>query len=122
MILTPRSSVRDIVWPAIMAGEGAALVAMAFQLSQTEWWSPQDLQAPQRRQRSALLRHARATVPWYRRRFDDAGLTGDAELTPEAWLRVPLLTRQDIREHQAEFESEEVPLEHGKIHRNKTSG
>lgn len=111
-----------MVWPAVVLDEGSTLLATAFQLEQTQWWSAHDLQVHQHRQLSALLRHARATVPFYRRRLDDAGITGVASLTPEIWRSIPLLTRQDIRRHLAELTSERVPPEHGRTQRNKTSG
>ena len=122
MSMAPRSSVCDVVWPAIVVGEESILLATEFQLEQSQWWSAQDLQAHQLRQLAALLRHARATVPWYEKRFDDAGITDEQSLTPESWSRIPLLTRQDAQHHQAELISNSVPPEHGKTHRNKTSG
>src|SRR5512132_1231952 len=122
MTMAPRSSVRDVVWPAIVVGEDSILLATEFQLEQSQWWSAQDLQAHQHRQLAALLRHARATVPWYEERLEAAGITGEQPLTPEAWSRIPLLTREDVQHHQAELISSSVPPEHGETHRNKTSG
>jgi phenylacetate-CoA ligase len=61
---------------------------------QSQWWSAEELLAHQYRQLAALLRHARATVPFYRKRLEDAGLTDEQALTPEGWLRIPLLTRR----------------------------
>lgn len=122
MTMAPRSSVRDVVWPAIVGDEDSTLLAMEFQLEQSQWWPAQDLQAHQLRQLAPLLRHARATVPWYEKRFGDAGITDEQALTPEGWSRIPLLTRQELQHHQAEFVSNSVPPEHGKTHRNKTSG
>src|SRR5258708_4964724 len=98
MTATPRASVRDLVWPALVTGAGATLVATAFQLEQAQWWSAQDLRAHQYRQLAALLRHARETVPFYRRRLEEAGIGGEERpLTEQAWARIPLLTREDIR-------------------------
>jgi phenylacetate-CoA ligase len=122
MTMTPRSSVRDVLWPAIVMDEEATLLALAFQLEQTQWWSAEELLAQQYRQLTALLRHARATVPFYQKRLADAGVGGEEALTPEGWLRIPLLTRQDIRQHQPDLTSTRLPFGHGPVHRNKTSG
>jgi phenylacetate-CoA ligase len=122
MRTTPRSSVRDVVWPAIVTGQASTVLAVAFQLEQSQWWSAEELQAQQYRQLAPLLRHARTTVPFYQNRFDDAGLTGEQPITPESWLRIPLLTRQDVRQRQADLTSNAVPRAHGKSYRNKTSG
>lgn len=122
MTMTFRSSVRDVVWPALVKGDAADLLAMSFQLQQSQWWSAQDLQAHQLRQLAVVQRHARATVPWYQRRLEEAGLAEDHPLTLEAWQRVPLLTSEDVRRNAAELVSRLVPPEHGETHRNKTSG
>jgi phenylacetate-CoA ligase len=122
MMEMPRSSARDVVWPALLAGEAATLLALAFQLEQTAWWSAQDLQAHQLQQLEQLLRHARATVPFYGRRLEEAGVGGDEPLTEEAWLRIPLLTREDIRNRKADLLSRAIPPEHGLAYPRKTSG
>lgn len=122
MTMTPWSSVRDVVWPAIVRGEGASLLATAFQLEQSQWWSVRDLQVHQSWQLLSLLRHARANVPWYQQQLAGAGLTDEQAITPEGWLQIPLLTRQDLRQHQAELTSTVVPPGHTVTHRNKTSG
>src|SRR6516162_3057104 len=122
MRMTPQSSVRDILWPALVVGGGATALALAFQLEQSQWWSAEELLAHQYRQLAALLRHARATVPFYRMRLADTGLTDEQALTPEGWLRIPLLTRQDIRQHQTDLTATHLPGGHGPSRRNKTSG
>jgi phenylacetate-CoA ligase len=122
MTVTPRSSVRDILWPAVAVGGGATALGLAFQLEQSQWWSAEELLAHQYWQLAALLRHARATVPFYQKRLADTGMTDEQALTPEGWLRIPLLTRQDIRQHQADLTTTDLPSGHGPIHRNKTSG
>jgi phenylacetate-CoA ligase len=120
--MTPRSAVRDILWPALVVGGGATVLGVAFQLEQSQWWSADDLRAHQYRQLAALLRHARATVPFYQKRLADTGLTDEQAPTPEGWLRIPLLTRQDIRDHQADLTTTHLPSGHGPIRHNKTSG
>jgi phenylacetate-CoA ligase len=115
--MTPLSGVGSVVFPAIVGGEGSTLLATAFQLERSQWWPAREIEAHQRLQLSALLRHAARAVPWYRERLD-----GDAPITEERWARIPLLTRQDIRDHRAELTSDRVPPEHGEIHPRKTSG
>jgi phenylacetate-CoA ligase len=122
MRMTPQSSVRDILWPAVVVGGGATALALAFQLEQSQWWSAEELREHQNRQLAALLRHARMTVPFYQKRLADTGMTDEEAVTPEGWLRIPLLTRQDIRHHQADLTTTRLPSEHGPTHRNKTSG
>ena len=81
--MTPNSSLRDILWPALVVGGGATVLGLAFQLEQSQWWSAAELRAHQYRQLAALLRPARAAVPFYRKRLADTGLTDEEALTPE---------------------------------------
>lgn len=122
MTMVLKSSIPALVWPSIVTGEDATLLALAFQMEQSQWWSTEEIEAHQRRQLAELLRHARATVPWYRDRLAAAGCTGEDPITPDRWKRIPLLTKEDIRRHQAELLSSAVPPGHGEIFRNKTSG
>lgn len=122
MKMTPRSSVSDLVWPAVVSGPGATLLSVVQQLERSQWWTPAEIWAHQRRQLAALVRHARENVPFYRDRLDAAGLRGTEAEAAERWRRIPLLTRQDIRSRQAELRSRQVPPGHGGTVRNKTSG
>jgi phenylacetate-CoA ligase len=117
-----KSSVPGLAWPSIVTGEDATLLAILFQMEQSQWWPAEEIEAYQRRQLAELLRHAHATVPWYKERLGAAGCTGAEPITPERWRRIPLLTKQELRLHQAELTSSSVPAGHGRIFRSKTSG
>src|SRR5262245_52024089 len=68
-------------------------------LEQSERWSRAELEAYQDERLRAVVAHAYATVPFYRRRFDAHKLT-PADIRGGADLpKLPLLTRQDIRDH-----------------------
>jgi len=69
-----------------------------------------ELHAFQRRELAALLRHAYANVPFYRRRFDEAGLRPDDIRGPEDLMQLPVLTRQEARAAQDERVSTAPPL------------
>lgn len=122
MEMTPRSSVSDVVWPAIVWGPSSSLLGTVLQLEHSQWWTAEELRAHQALQLAALLRHARANVPFYRDRLEGAGLGGAADPTPEIWRRIPLLTRVDLRSQQAALKSRVLPAGHGGTYRNKTSG
>jgi phenylacetate-CoA ligase len=51
----------------------------------------------QRRELAALLRHAHDHVPFYRRRFEAAGLRPEEIAGPEDLPRLPILTRAEAR-------------------------
>lgn len=71
--------------------------AFARELERSQWLSPDDIRALQRRKLRALLRHARQNVPFYRRRFDDAGIDGDGDDPMKILQRLPLLDKTGIR-------------------------
>ncbi|MFH1111051.1 MAG: phenylacetate--CoA ligase family protein [Planctomycetota bacterium] len=71
--------------------------AFARELERSQWLSPNDIRALQRRKLRALLRHARDNVPFYRRRFDDAGIDRDGDDPLEILRRLPLLDKTEIR-------------------------
>lgn len=117
----PRSAVSGLAWPALPDSVGASLLAMHYQLAQSEWWPAPRLQVTAFRQLAVLLRHARATVPGYAQRL--AGLPLD---TPEAlaahWQQVPLLRRADVQAQGEALHSRAVPADHGRVIEYHTSG
>lgn len=57
------------------------------------------------RRTKSLVEYAYAKTPYYRRRFDEIGLTPDDLKEPVDFLQVPLLTRQDLQAHFADLVS-----------------
>ena len=118
----PRSAHRTIVWPALPSPMAAARLAILQQLEKNQWDAPETIRARQFHQLNRLLDHARATVPFYAGRLPAAGLDGGAAVTPEAWLRMPLLTRGDIQKAGETLLSSALPAAHGQITTASTSG
>ncbi len=68
-------------------------------LEKTQWWSWSEIQALQMRKLSALIEHAYANVPFYRRRFDEAGVRPRDIQAPADLAHLPLLTKREIQDH-----------------------
>jgi phenylacetate-CoA ligase len=116
-----RSGVSGVVWPALPDADGRRLLALLYQLDHTQWWSAAELQRHQLRQLELLLRHASATVPYYRDRW--AGIYDPAQpITPERYVRLPVLTRAALRDHFETLRCGAVPAEHGPVFETRTSG
>lgn len=64
-----------------------------------------DNQSLQWRELRALVQHAYDSTSFYRRRFQEAGLQPGDLRTPQDFSRIPILTRDDIREHLPELTS-----------------
>jgi hypothetical protein len=60
----PRSGIESVVWPALLPGLPAKLLAIEFQLEQSEWWTEAELREHQLQQLGNLLAHTHATVPF----------------------------------------------------------
>lgn len=55
------------------------------------------------REMQTMLRHAYETTPFYRRRFDEAGIPPQSIQSPDDLQRLPQLTRDDLRHHVNEM-------------------
>ena len=119
---TPTSSIKGLCWPAIPSQQGAALLAMQFQLEQSQWWSPETLRAQQFKQLEGVLAHACRTVPYYRDSFKAVGFKPGAVALKDAWPQIPILKRADIQEAGDTLHSQVIPGEHGKQSKIWTSG
>lgn len=117
-----RSSVDGVAWPAMPGGAGAMALAMQYQLEQTQWLTPEELRERQLRQFRKVLRHAVATVPYWRDRL--AGATGraDAGMEWSGLQTLPLLTRADVQALGNALLSRSIPPEHGGLVSSETSG
>ena len=78
-------------------------------LATSERWSASELEAYQDERLREIVSHAYATVPFYRRVFDERKLT-PADIRGRADLpKLPLLTKDHIRRHAADLWSAAVP-------------
>jgi phenylacetate-CoA ligase len=121
-VVTPRSALAGIGWPAVPPTMESAVLALNYQFEQSQWWPPGTIEALQLRQAEQLLAHAWRTVPFYRDRL--APLTGlkRGQLTMEAWRRIPILTRTDIQDAGHDLVSRALPRGHGTARDASTSG
>lgn len=116
----PFSGVPGCAFPALPPAANALQLALQFQLEQSQWWTEERLRAEQRRQLGVVLRHARATSPFYRRHY--AGLEDATTLTEEHWARLPITTRAQLQEAGEDWPSTRPPKEHGPVSFSTTSG
>lgn len=98
------------------------MLAMQFQLGQSQWLPADLIFQNQLRQVQELLAHALANVPFYRQRLDALGLRPGAAITAEQFRRLPLLTRREVQDNEATLASRAVPATHGKVLEGATSG
>ncbi|HEU5060052.1 MAG TPA: hypothetical protein VFU21_26150 [Kofleriaceae bacterium] len=105
------SLVRRVLYPAWESGvRRRPTLARLRALGALERASRDELEAFQRRELAALLRHAYDHVPYYRRLFGEAGCRPEDIRGREDLARLPVLTRQAARDSAAERVSTAPPL------------
>jgi phenylacetate-CoA ligase len=73
--------------------------ARYHELKRTQWLAPAEVRALQERRLRRLVQHAYRHVPYYRRRMDERGLRPADVQTLADLARLPLLDKDDVREH-----------------------
>ena len=117
-----QSALDGVAWPPVPGSGAARVLTQLLYLEQSQWLSTERLRRGQDRQLACLVRHAWATVPWYRERLRDAGLDGAAPFERERFERLAPLTRRELQVAGAELESAELPADHGARSPRMTSG
>jgi phenylacetate-CoA ligase len=82
--------------------------------------SPEDVRRNQLRRLSALLAHAEQRVPYYRELFRSLGISSRDIRTLDDFARLPILTKDIIRDRWRDLVREDVPLE--RMHRHHSGG
>lgn len=120
MTLIPYSMIEGISWPAIPPPKSAGLLAMQYQLEHSERLAAAELERRQFEQAALLLRHALATVPYYRDKY--GAFTMPGTLNKNTWRSLPMLERSEIQEHFEQMKSLAVPSSHGNLRVYSSSG
>ncbi len=118
----PPSARAGIGWPAIPAKTTADILALQYQLNESQWWPAETLVRVQLGQLELLIRHAGRTVPFYRQRLDFLRGARRGTLTPEVLARIPILKRADVQAAGDDLVSRRIPKDHGKVGIIRTSG
>jgi len=117
-----KSSLAGLAWPAMPDPAGAQALALQFQLEQSQWWSRDELEHHQLQQLQLLLRHAYATVPFWRERLAACRYEPNAAVTPQWLATLPVLTRREVQDRADALTSRAVPATHGGTGQSRTSG
>lgn len=101
--------IRRAVYPLWQRREHPAWFRYARQFSRNEFLSPRGLERWQTERLRDLLLHAFRNVPFYRRRFEVAGITPLDIHSVEDLKAIPVLTKGEIQNHKAELLAGNVP-------------
>jgi len=111
----PRSAMETVLWPALLPDFQSKLLAIEFQLEQSQWWTAAELLEHQLLQLGHVLAHAQTTVPFYGTALAAAGYQAGEPLTPEFWRGLPVLDRAALRSSPDVLTSRAVPPSHGRV-------
>ena len=120
--MVPRSTIPSVSWPAVPNPTGALLLALMYQLDDSEVLAREALEQRQMEALQRLLRHAAGTVPYYRDTAGYAPVAGLETITAEDWRQVPILTRADIEKAGSALRSSRIPPEHEPVSEVMTLG
>ena len=90
-------------------------------LMESQFWPPETMLAYQRSQLASLLRHAKATVPFYKTRLDPV-FKENGGMDWDRWHEIPIVTRADLRDRREEMLTTDLPPGHGPVKDFSTSG
>ncbi|MFX0132865.1 MAG: phenylacetate--CoA ligase family protein [Candidatus Hodarchaeota archaeon] len=68
-------------------------------LMQSQWWSQEKLEEFQNKRLQIVIKHAYENVPYYRKIFNDRGLSPNDIKSKEDLKILPVLTKNDVREN-----------------------
>lgn len=92
--------VKHVLYPLHEAALRRPTFRQLAQLEKTQWLSRAEIEALQLERLATLLRLVVAHSPWHADRIGAAGIDPDADLTWEAFRRLPTMTRADARENR----------------------
>ena len=90
------------------------------ELERTQWLSKDELQALQLTRLKRLVKHAYENVPFYRRRYREAGVHPQDIGHLDDFEKLPFLTREDIKDNLDTMIAQGFP--HQKLYANETGG
>lgn len=121
--LKTRSAVNGINWPAICEPVGASMLALQFQLHQSQWWSAEQLFEHQLAQFQLLLTHAVEQSPWYQQQAQFRLLAGQSyPLSLQQFSELPRLSRPELQQNLKAISANAMPPAHGSRLELATSG
>lgn len=115
------SALPGAAWPAVPNSGGAALLALLYQLEQTQRLSADALTSLQLTQLAHVVAHAWDTTAHYRERWSVL-YNPLVPLTWSSFSKLPLLTRTDLQTGFDAMKSARIPAQHGAVVEARTSG
>jgi phenylacetate-CoA ligase len=98
-------AIRHVLFPLWAAQSGSTRLRHLAELEKSQYWSGEMLAERQWAQFQAMLMHAFETCPYYRAKYQTAGIAPADIRSREDLDRVPTLTKEEIQGHRDEMVS-----------------
>lgn len=103
-------------------GVAAQVLALQYQLEQSQWWSAERLREHQFEQLQLLLQHAWDSIPFYRYRLEKSGFKPKRTLSAQSFRKIAIISRRGVQAAERKLASSKLPKSHGKTSLVSTSG
>jgi phenylacetate-CoA ligase len=95
---------RNVLWPLWETLlHGRKTPRYLRELEKSQWLDPETVTKTQDAARRKIVAYAHREVPYYRRKLDERGIRPADCLDPEVWRRIPLLTKEHLRDCREEL-------------------
>lgn len=98
---------------------GTYALRMYREFLRSQWFTPEQVKALQWTKVKELIEHAYSTTQYYRRVFESIGAKPSDIRSLEDFRRIPILTKEDVRQHRDELLS---TRRNGRLHMKRTGG
>ena len=99
-------AIRHAVYPAWVAKNRSARLRYLSQLERSQYWSREQLLEHQWKRLVEVINHAFEFCPYYRQKYQAAGLhLGDLR-SPQDLARIPAISKEEIQEHGSDLLSD----------------
>ena len=91
---------KKIVYPLLFWQNGQSNIFKYLrELEKSQWLTPEEIKDLQWNRLKKMLQHAYENVPYYKNVFKSLGATAEDIRSPNDFTRLPVLTKEDIREN-----------------------
>lgn len=104
-----------------MSDFGSRQQSIFEELTESQWWSTEQIEAHRRARTKMLARHAAANASFYEERLGPF-LLAPEEAAEERWLRLPTVSRSDLVQHRVGMHARTLSSEHGRVATSSSSG
>src|SRR5579871_5800975 len=103
------SLIRRVLYPLWASQEHPGLYDYLREFEQSQFWSPERIADLQWARLRRITRFAHDNCAFYRERFRVAGIKPEDLRGPRDLLCLPVLTKDDVREHGEELTADHLP-------------